>query len=70
MSQHEWDGAIESHLTVKLILEYIKVIESVWFTSTAHIKRKKKDSFKKRNHIPFSYLVVLRARESACSGMP
>lgn len=35
VSQHQWNGAIQRHLVIQLVLKHVKVVESVRVTATA-----------------------------------
>lgn len=34
VGQHEWNGAIESHLVVQLVLKHIQIIQTIGVTLT------------------------------------
>ena len=43
MSEHEWDGSIQSHTVVQLVLKHVKVIETVWLPAAGKVKQQKND---------------------------
>ena len=68
MSQHEWNGAIQSHAVVQLILKHIQVVETVGLSTTG-----KQDDVMITPLITTrhrTYTVGFSASESACSGIP
>ena len=67
MSQHERDGAVESHLVVQIILKHVQIVQSVRIITTTQHMYIIRDIAR---CVTTTHLVVLRARESACSGIP
>ena len=39
MCQHEWDGAVESHLVVQVILKHVQVVEPIGVAITGCVER-------------------------------
>ena len=40
MCQHEWDGAVESHLVVQVILKHVQVVEPIGVAITGCVERR------------------------------